>query len=245
MPGHLKDVHRAVGQILAATANDHLRALIMPARMCRERLHRIVHLAAAIHDSGLANVQFQAMIRSQLPPAKRSRQRLRHEWVTLMLLVRHEELAGWLRRGVNDVRKWQAVRWCVAGYALPVEVQEVSRDKLLAALLTFLQEVGGVPMLLMTASRRLGAKAGSRWRRFGAAASRKRLARRRPGDGRREAKAEGVEAEASRQAGRSDIADAAPERPRHDTPAPRRPRRPGDDAAGDGAAAPAGAAGGA
>ena len=109
LTGHLKDVHGAAGQVLAATADDQLRALRLEAEPWRQRLERVVLLAAAIHDLGKANGQFQAMIQDG------GRQRLRHEWVTLLILARNGNLERWLH-AKRDGREWQAVRWCVAGH---------------------------------------------------------------------------------------------------------------------------------
>jgi len=59
LPVHLADVHAAAVQVLDATGNDQLRALDLPVEQYRERMWRIVSLAAAAHDLGKACRAFQ------------------------------------------------------------------------------------------------------------------------------------------------------------------------------------------
>jgi CRISPR-associated endonuclease/helicase Cas3 len=127
LPRHLLDVYAAARRVLAHTGCDQIRSLGLPAEW-RERLHRAVLLAAALHDLGKANEHFQLMLlgqRSGLP------QGLRHEWVSIRL-VEEPALREWLLPAVNHDRfLWRAAQWAVAGHhpafdrpSPPVEVPD-------------------------------------------------------------------------------------------------------------------------
>jgi CRISPR-associated endonuclease/helicase Cas3 len=109
LPRHLVDVYEAAVQVLDATGDDQLRALGLEPGNYRERLHRIVLLAAACHDLGKANDHFQRMLLG-----KRDPQGLRHEWVSLLIV---RELRAWLLPAVCfDERDFAIVEWSVCGH---------------------------------------------------------------------------------------------------------------------------------
>jgi CRISPR-associated endonuclease/helicase Cas3 len=113
LPNHLADVHRAGSQVLDATGDDQLTALGLSPAAWRDRLRRVVTLAAATHDLGKANDHFQGM----LDRSRKDRpQGLRHEWVTLLILEQ-PEVREWLLPAVsgND-DDWQIALWAIAGH---------------------------------------------------------------------------------------------------------------------------------
>jgi CRISPR-associated endonuclease/helicase Cas3 len=113
LPGHLAEVHRAALQILASTAEHQLQALGLRSEQFRERLERVVLLAAATHDLGKANDHFQGMLAN----ARQGKpQGLRHEWVSLLLLET-TPIREWLLPAVavNEV-DWQVGLWAIAGH---------------------------------------------------------------------------------------------------------------------------------
>lgn len=111
LPIHLKDVYEVAGQVLAATVDDQLKALGLSVEAYRDRMRRVVLLAAAAHDLGKANDHFQKMVRWS--PDK---QGLRHEWATLLILW-ETAVGEWLKAAVGgDETDWQLVQWSVAGH---------------------------------------------------------------------------------------------------------------------------------
>jgi CRISPR-associated endonuclease/helicase Cas3 len=109
---HLQDVYRAAGQIVEATSSRQLEALGIGGEWQRNRLRRIVLLAAAIHDLGKANNQFQEVVRHR-PQV----QLVYHEWITVWLLEQLG-LGEWLKQAIADPEDWPLVLWCVAGHHL-------------------------------------------------------------------------------------------------------------------------------
>lgn len=112
LPQHLKDVHEAALEVLRCTAEAQLVALRLDGVQYRRRFARIIVLAAAIHDLGKANDNFQEMVRrrSGRPQA------LRHEWVTY-LLVSEPPLKEWLLPAVEQrPQDWEIALWCVTGH---------------------------------------------------------------------------------------------------------------------------------
>ena len=109
LPGHLEDVYRAARAVLAATADDQLRALGLSTDF-RPRLERCVLLAAACHDLGKSSAHFLGMLNNS---RKGQPQGLRHEWVSLLLML---DLRDWLRPAVESELDWQVVLWAVGGH---------------------------------------------------------------------------------------------------------------------------------
>jgi CRISPR-associated endonuclease/helicase Cas3 len=112
LPVHLQDVYRSAQQVLATTDRWQLEAMGLCPEEDRRRLEQIVLVAAAIHDLGKANNQFQEVVRHRLQV-----QLVYHEWITVWLL---EELGlgEWLKPALADPKDWPLVLWCVAGHHL-------------------------------------------------------------------------------------------------------------------------------
>jgi CRISPR-associated endonuclease/helicase Cas3 len=111
LPGHLKDVYQSADRVLTATASDQLAALGLDSAAYRDRLRRIVLLAAAVHDLGKANDHFQGMVRGERRDIP---QGIRHEWVTVLLLA---QLREWLLPAVGrNEDDFAIVEWVVSGH---------------------------------------------------------------------------------------------------------------------------------
>lgn len=110
---HLRDVYHAAQRVLRATGDDQLTALGLPPATCRERFHRLVLLAAALHDLGKANDHFQAMILGSRNMLENP-QGVRHEWVTILMMQR---LRDWLMPALEgSAADFAIVEWGVAGH---------------------------------------------------------------------------------------------------------------------------------
>ena len=112
LPGHLRDAHSAALAILDHTLDDQLQALGLGDAYA-ERLRSLTAVAAAVHDLGKANDQFQGMIHCPGPNA--TRQALRHEWITTVVLDR-EEWKEWLKPALAESDDWNLLRWAVSGH---------------------------------------------------------------------------------------------------------------------------------
>lgn len=106
---HLKDVESAAERVLDATGDDQLRALDLQSSDYRQRLRRCVLFAARLHDLGKANDHFQGML---LRLRGDSPQGIRHEWVTILILMVLRE--GLLKQMAE--RDLAIVEWAVAGH---------------------------------------------------------------------------------------------------------------------------------
>ncbi len=113
LPEHLADAFRAAQLVLNATADEQLLALKLPVDHYRDRLRRIVSIAAAMHDLGKANDHFQGMIYG-IRDVRQSPQGLRHEWVTLLMF---EQLREWLLPALNgSCVDFSIAEWAVVGH---------------------------------------------------------------------------------------------------------------------------------
>ena len=117
LPGHLSEVLTAADQVLAATAEDQLRAFGLNPTGWIDRFRRVVRLAAALHDLGKANDHFQGMV-TKNPIRTGKHQGLRHEWVT-WLIVQRDDVRNWLSPALgldNCDANWTAMLWAVTGH---------------------------------------------------------------------------------------------------------------------------------
>lgn len=110
---HSTDVFLAAQRILNATAAEQLLALGLPIDQYRDRLCRIVSVAAVAHDLGKANSHFQEMLYG-LRDIRGNPQGLRHEWVTLLML---RQLREWLLPAPNGSSvDFAIVEWAIVGH---------------------------------------------------------------------------------------------------------------------------------
>jgi CRISPR-associated endonuclease/helicase Cas3 len=113
LSAHLSDVYAAALRVLDATGDDQLQALGLDPGNYRERFHRIVLLAAAVHDLGKANDHFQGMIHGRRD-VRVNPQGLRHEWVTVLML---SQLRDWLLPAMGgSADDFAIVEWAVSGH---------------------------------------------------------------------------------------------------------------------------------
>lgn len=114
LPQHLADAASCADALLSATLAQQLHALRL-SEVDTERFARLLRMSAVLHDLGKANDHFQGMIWGT-EERERLHQALRHEWVTVLMLLR-PELADWLRGvpGLTDL-DWQIVKWAIAGH---------------------------------------------------------------------------------------------------------------------------------
>lgn len=109
--GHLRSVHAAANVVLSETGRDQLEAVGLMGEDWRDRLQRVVLLAAALHDLGKANHHFQRMVQGR----SRKRQGLRHEWVTYCL-CQQEPWSVWGPQTAGTEEDWRIVLWAIAGH---------------------------------------------------------------------------------------------------------------------------------
>jgi CRISPR-associated endonuclease/helicase Cas3 len=108
LPGHLAQVLGAGDQLMVATGKSQLHALGLDPANHLDRFRNLVRLAAVLHDLGKANSHFQEMVRKS-----RKAQGLRHEWVSVLMVI--GKLQSWLEQvfSQEDVR---LALWAVAGH---------------------------------------------------------------------------------------------------------------------------------
>lgn len=98
LAGHSQDVVKTAKSIVDAVGERVLQATALPEKLLPD-LQMATRLAAVAHDIGKAADSFQTAVRSP-----RSRQALRHEWISAWLLIapQGEALQRWLFSGVSD-----------------------------------------------------------------------------------------------------------------------------------------------
>lgn len=97
LPGHSQDVVKAAESIVDAIGKRALLAMALPEKLFSD-LQLATRLAAVAHDIGKAADSFQAAVR-----CRRSRQALRHEWISAWLLIapQGKTLQQWLFSDVS------------------------------------------------------------------------------------------------------------------------------------------------
>ncbi|HVY62872.1 MAG TPA: CRISPR-associated helicase Cas3' [Planctomycetota bacterium] len=111
LEGHTAQVVAAADALLAVRLAPSLEAAGLRAELA-PRLRAIVRLAAAIHDLGKANDQFQAMVRRE----RVAQQLVRHEAVSLWLAWPGQPLAVWLAGAVAGAGDYLLALAAMAGH---------------------------------------------------------------------------------------------------------------------------------
>lgn len=112
LPGHTENVMAAAQALLDETAEAQLSALGLSANAWKERFCQAVLFSALCHDLGKANEQFQAMIRHQ----RQHPQAIRHEALSLLLILREEPLKEWLSNALENPEDLHFLLWAAAGH---------------------------------------------------------------------------------------------------------------------------------
>lgn len=108
---HLKDVFESAFQVVHSSGSDQLAAMGLGIEEWQERFRRTVLLAAAIHDLGKANNQFQGMIHGES-----ASQIIRHEWVSVWI-ANQPKMKDWLLPAVDGCEScWHVAMAAVAGH---------------------------------------------------------------------------------------------------------------------------------
>lgn len=116
--GHLEDVISTIEVIVEDLGERFLASMELEPCAWLNALHRTSLAAAALHDLGKGNDQFQAMVRKQLD----TKQAIRHE-VIGTLLVRHDRgLRAWLFKDLTPQEQDYAIA-AVIGHHLQAEPQ--------------------------------------------------------------------------------------------------------------------------
>ena len=116
LPGHLHDVTQTAQALVNSFGERYLEALSLRGTFDLKTLESALVRAAALHDLGKANHQFQHAVRREAhwPQA------LRHEWVSVWLLLQNPETDGWLFKDCPETVRLAAL-FAVLGHHLKAE----------------------------------------------------------------------------------------------------------------------------
>lgn len=89
--GHIRDVVGVAETLIASWDATFLASMGLPVSL-RDDLHRAAVRGALLHDLGKANHHFQRLVREGPNPS----QALRHEWISLFVVLDNPALDGWL-----------------------------------------------------------------------------------------------------------------------------------------------------
>jgi CRISPR-associated endonuclease/helicase Cas3 len=120
LDGHILGVVAAARTLLQVVGHQFLDSLALPSAWL-DVLEPAVTRGALLHDLGKANDQFQRMVRGD-----KSIQALRHEWISLDILLRYSELACWLFPSNDQLLRHAAVCAAVGHHLKPAEVRDGS-----------------------------------------------------------------------------------------------------------------------
>lgn len=117
LPDHLSDVVACAEAIVDATGVAQLRAFGVDPSSSLSRFRKLAVLAAACHDLGKANNQFQAIV-SDAKKTSTGRQAVRHEWVSWYIL-QDADLKNWLYDKLEEPTReidWHILLWSITGH---------------------------------------------------------------------------------------------------------------------------------
>jgi CRISPR-associated endonuclease Cas3-HD len=129
LDGHILGVLDAARTLLQVIGHQSLDSLALSSAWF-EVLELAVARGALLHDLGKANDQFQRMVRGDKPI-----QALRHEWISLDILLRYSELDRWLFPTNDQLIRHAAVCAAVGHHLKSADVRDGSgqaRIKVLA-----------------------------------------------------------------------------------------------------------------
>jgi CRISPR-associated endonuclease/helicase Cas3 len=120
LDGHILDVLGAARTLLQVIGQQCLDSLALPSAWF-DVLEPAVARGALLHDLGKANDQFQRMVRGNKPI-----QALRHEWISLDMLLQCSELDRWLFPTDHPLIRHAAVCAVVGHHLKPADVRDGS-----------------------------------------------------------------------------------------------------------------------
>ena len=112
LPGHTANVMVAAQTLLDETGDAQLSAVGLRGATWKHRFRQAVLFAAFCHDLGKANEQFQAMVRHR----GQYRQAIRHEALSLLLILRDNLLKEWLSAALEEPEDLTFLLWAAAGH---------------------------------------------------------------------------------------------------------------------------------
>jgi CRISPR-associated endonuclease/helicase Cas3 len=120
LDGHILGVLNAARTLLQVIGHQSLDSLALSSAWF-EVLEPAVARGALLHDIGKANDQFQRMVRGDKPI-----QALRHEWISLDILLRYSELDRWLFPTNDQLIRHAALCAAVGHHLKPADVRDGS-----------------------------------------------------------------------------------------------------------------------
>ncbi len=117
LPNHLADVVVCSQAIVDATGAFQLNAFGIDSKKLLPRFRKLTSLAAACHDLGKANSQFQNLV-SEARPSFVRRQAVRHEWVSWYIL-QSTRLQEWIKSHLEEATReidWHILLWSITGH---------------------------------------------------------------------------------------------------------------------------------
>ncbi len=116
LSGHTKNVIKSIQALSEIAGEKALESMGISNRFSVNDLTMSAGRAAALHDFGKANSQFQKIVRK----GKVKQQALRHEWISTWLPLKSDEIRNWLFNGCPDLIRW-ACLFATIGHHLKIE----------------------------------------------------------------------------------------------------------------------------